>query len=110
MKPKAALTISLVRDDISRHTLYSSCSLVVTSMASGGGGTKSNRLSGCRPVINRPLRRDAAEVGGPTFVLVHQPSESQNGAGDHGDGAGESCVHQHQVLVHGICIGGRRLS
>lgn len=35
MKPKAALTISLVRDDISRQTLYSSCSLVGTSMASG---------------------------------------------------------------------------
>lgn len=35
MKPKAALTISLVRDDSSRQTLCSSCSLVVTSMASG---------------------------------------------------------------------------
>lgn len=35
MKPKAALTISLVRDDISRQMLYSSCSLVATSMASG---------------------------------------------------------------------------
>lgn len=34
MKPKAALTISLVRDDSSRHTLCSSCSLVDASMAS----------------------------------------------------------------------------
>lgn len=35
MKPKAALTISLVRDDNSRQILCSSCSLVVASMASG---------------------------------------------------------------------------
>lgn len=34
MKPKAALTISLVRDDSSRQILWSSCSLVATSMAS----------------------------------------------------------------------------
>lgn len=34
MKPKEALTISLVRDVSSRHTLCSSCSLVVTSIAS----------------------------------------------------------------------------
>lgn len=35
MKPREALTISLVRDDSSRQTLCSSCSRVVTSMASG---------------------------------------------------------------------------
>lgn len=35
MKPKAALTISLVRDANSRQTLCSSCSMVLTSIESG---------------------------------------------------------------------------
>lgn len=35
MKLRAALTISLVRDDSSRQMLCSSCSKVLTSMASG---------------------------------------------------------------------------
>lgn len=35
MKPNAAFTISLVRDDSNRQMLCSSCSMVVTSMASG---------------------------------------------------------------------------
>lgn len=34
MKPKAALTISLVRDESRRQMLCSSCSMVLTSMAS----------------------------------------------------------------------------
>lgn len=43
----------------------------------------------------------------PTFVLKHKTSQCQNGASDHGDGSGESCIHQSQILLHRIYKRGR---
>lgn len=50
-KPRAALTISLVRDDSNRQTLCSSCSKVLTSIASGKDKDQNKSVSS--EVFNR---------------------------------------------------------
>lgn len=47
--------------------------------------------------------REIVESLEPTFILEHQSSQRQHRAGDHGDGACESCVHQNHILLQGIC-------
>lgn len=67
MKPRAALTISLVRDDSSRQTLCSSCSKVLTSMASGKDKDQ-NKSLGPEVFSNE---KKITEVSRPTFILKH---------------------------------------
>lgn len=107
MKPNAALTTSLVRDDSSRQMLCSSCSMVVTSIESEKD--KATHWIQSKHQSFEISTSNELKVSRPTFVLKHQARECQHCAGDHGDGACESCVHQHQILLHGIWITDRRL-
>lgn len=68
-KPRAALTISLVRDDSSKQMLCSSCSKVLMSMASGKD--KDQNKSVGSEVFDSEKKNKITEVSRPTFILKH---------------------------------------